>query len=108
MYLVRETGTYYKEYVVDGPPEKVISMVGSSSSIELAQGFVLCGKLDYKFTEIDESKELDFSVRQAILNLTSEQIEPIKSEKKKTEKVKAKQKRESLTADKLSELLEET
>lgn len=109
MYLVRETGTYYKEYVVDGPPEKIVSLVGSSSSKELPQGFVLCSKLEYKVTQIDESKKLDFAVRQAMLNLSSEQldpIEPIKKNKVKSE-VKPKQKRETLTADKLAELLED-
>lgn len=107
MYLVRETGTYYKEYVVDGPPEKIVSLVGSSASRELAQGLVLCSKLEYKVTQIDESKKLDFAIRQAMLNLSSEQLEPIKPTKTKSSEVKPKQKRETLTADKLAELLED-
>lgn len=104
MYLVRETGTYYKEYVVDGPPERVISLVGSSSSKELAQGFVLCGPLQYKVTEIDETKKIDFAVKQVMLNLNSEQLEPIKVIKTKQD-VKPKRKREQLSAEELAKLI---
>lgn len=106
MYLVRETGTYYKEYVVDGRLEKVTSLVGSSSCQELPDGFVLSGKLEYKITEITEPIK-DFAIRQCVLNLSSEQLEPIISEKKPKikPKVQKKAKPQELSANELAELL---
>ena len=104
MYLVRETGTYYKEYVVDGPPEKIVSLVGSSSCIELPQGFVLSSKLEYKVTEIIEPIK-DFSIKQAVLNLSSGQLEPISTIKPKV--IKKKREKKELSPTELLELLKD-
>jgi hypothetical protein len=84
-WLITETGTYQKTYVVQSsrPLEKPESLVDGSFCIDLPEGTKLVGKLTYTSKLLDEKEVLDFSVRKAIGLLSSiEDLEPIEKPKR--------------------------
>jgi len=88
-WLITETGTYQKTYVVQSsrPLEKPESLVDGSFCIELPEGTKLVSKLTYTSKLLDEKEVLDFSVRKAIGLLSSiEDLEPIVEKPKKSKK----------------------
>lgn len=82
-WLITETGTYQKTYVVQSrrPLEKPESLVDGSFCIDLPEGTKLVGKLTYTSKLLDEKEVLDFSVRKAI-GLLGDESEPKTVEKK--------------------------